>query len=151
MPYGDFPSRADVIKELQANLLEKYHDLKAQGKSDEAAYQMTIDSFGDVTEIMEQLPHNAESEPAQSTSEKSLRSTLKNTLKHAKAGMGLSRFGAVALEKADLSDSNLAGEDFSYSALVRIIFDRSNLNGAAFRASALKGANFDGATLARMS
>ena len=35
--YGDFPSREDVLSELQTNLLEKDSDLKAEGKSDDEA------------------------------------------------------------------------------------------------------------------
>ena len=38
-PYGDFPSKNDVTKELLANLQEKYSDLKKQGKNDDEAYQ----------------------------------------------------------------------------------------------------------------
>src|SRR5580692_2508756 len=50
-PYGEFPARADVTRELLSNLQEKFSDLKKQGKSDEEAYQATIDSFGDIAEI----------------------------------------------------------------------------------------------------
>lgn len=52
-PYGNFPSRADVTNELLSNLLEKFEDFKKEGKSDDEAYQATIESFGDVEEIME--------------------------------------------------------------------------------------------------
>jgi len=55
--YGDFPAKADVIQELHANLIEKYNDLKEQGKTDDEAYTMTIDSLGDIAEIMENVPH----------------------------------------------------------------------------------------------
>lgn len=146
-PYGDFPARADVTKELLANLLEKYQDLKQQGMSDEEAYQTTIDSFGDAAEIMEQLPHAETKQTAIPESESSLRQTLKKTFRQAKAMMGLSRFGAVVLKQADLSDSNLAGENFSYSALTETVFDRSDLSKATFSAAALKSASFAGANV----
>src|ERR1700742_5248266 len=57
-PYGDFPARKDVEQELLANLTEKYDDLKAEGKSDDEAYELTTASFGDVSEIMEQVAHD---------------------------------------------------------------------------------------------
>jgi uncharacterized protein YjbI with pentapeptide repeats len=142
-PYGNFPSRADVSKELLANLFEKYQDLKEEGKSDEEAYQITIDSFGNVEEIMEELPHGEKKLEAS----QSLRQTLKKTLRQAKSSMGFSKFGATVLKQADLSDSNLAAEDFSYSALIEIIFDRSDLTETTFRASALKGASFIGSNI----
>ena len=56
-PYGDFPARNDVQQELFVNLQEKVEDLKAQGKSDDEAYKIATESFGDVAEIMEELPH----------------------------------------------------------------------------------------------
>jgi uncharacterized protein YjbI with pentapeptide repeats len=146
-PYGNFPSRVDVTKELLANLLEKYQNLKEDGMSDEQAYQTTVDSFGDVEEIMEQLPHGKKQQEAAPEPGLSLRQTLKKTFRQAKAMMGISKFGAVALQQADLSDSNLAGENFSYSALTETVFDRSDLRKATFSAAALTGASFAGANV----
>jgi hypothetical protein len=68
-PYGDFPAKPEITKELLANLTEKYNDLKAQGKSDQEAYQATTESFGDVAEIMEQLPHTQAAKPTQTATE----------------------------------------------------------------------------------
>src|SRR5579862_9111404 len=84
-PYGNFPARKDVEQELLANLLEKYNDLKASGKSEDEAYQATIDSFGDVTEIMEHVDYpakkNQDDEPEDN---RSIGKTLKETFKEAK-------------------------------------------------------------------
>jgi len=51
-PYGDFPARDDVKQEMLGNLQEKFADLKAEGKTDDEAYQATIDTIGDISEIM---------------------------------------------------------------------------------------------------
>ncbi|MDB5182736.1 MAG: pentapeptide repeat-containing protein [Candidatus Saccharibacteria bacterium] len=123
-PYGDFPSRKDVVSELHANLLEKYNDLVASGKTEDEAYQSVVDSLGDVSEIMEQVPHTSQ-EPAGS------KASAKGT----------------DLRAADLTDSNLAGKDFSGSALMDTNFDRTDLSEAKFKGSALKGASFVGANL----
>lgn len=57
-PYGDFPARQDVTQELLTNLIERYNDLKAAGKSDSEAFRLTTESLGDIAEIMEHVPHN---------------------------------------------------------------------------------------------
>lgn len=68
-PYGNFPSRSEVTKELLINLQDKYADLKRQGLTDDDAYQATVESFGDVTEIMEQVPHAPTPQPSLSHQE----------------------------------------------------------------------------------
>lgn len=142
-PYGEFPARADVIQELLANLLEKFNDLKKQGKNDEGAYQMTIDSFGDVSEIMEQVPHDA------TTPVHKIRPSLYKTIVDGVKGATGSKTAPKAsnLTQADLTDTNLAGKDFSMSALMNTSFDRSNLHGAKFKAAALGKASFVEANL----
>jgi BTB/POZ domain-containing protein KCTD9 len=146
-PYGEFPARADVTKELLANLEERYSDLKNQGLSDEDAYRQTVDSLGDVSEIMEQVPHQpTENHEQEGTS---LRKTIKNAINTATRSH--SKFGSSALQQSDLSDSNLAGADFSYSALMESNFDGSNLIGSQFRAAALKNASFKGSDLTNAS
>ena len=61
------PARADVSQELLGNLLEKYADLKHQGKTDEEAYQAAVASFGDLSEIMEHVPHTKVGNQCRST------------------------------------------------------------------------------------
>ncbi|HUC21053.1 MAG TPA: pentapeptide repeat-containing protein, partial [Candidatus Polarisedimenticolaceae bacterium] len=141
MPYGEFPARSDVTQELLINLQEKFEDLKKQGKGDEEAYQATIDSFGDVGEIMEQLPHGKVGAPTG----QSLREALKENLRGMKNSR--SKFAHIVLTGADLSDSDLSGADFSGSALKGASFGRSDLSGAKFRGVTLKGASFADARL----
>ena len=104
-PYGDFPAKSEITKELLANMVEKYNDLKDQGKSEQEAYHMTTESFGDVSEIMDQLPHIQKTKKDLVEEGSSLKKTLKQTLKEAKARMGFSRFSAVNLSDADLSET----------------------------------------------
>lgn len=142
-PYGAFPSRDDVMSELLANLQEKYKDLKAQGHSDQEAYRLTTESFGDVAEIMETIPGGA---PAKSPEQAgTLRKTLKNAFQQM-TGKG-SKFMGTDLHEADLAGTNLPGEDFSGSALTGTVFDDVNLAGASFNGSALAGASFKKAVL----
>ena len=83
-PYGDFPGRADVTKELVSNLQEKYADLKTQGLSDQEAYTQTVDSFGDVDEIMEHVPHTNGQAKESTSTPKSVGKSLKEIFKAAK-------------------------------------------------------------------
>jgi len=106
-PYGDFPSRADVTQELLVNLQEKYDELRKLGRSEDEAYRATIDSFGDVAEIMDQVPHG-ESEQSENRSDSKASTKAK---KRAKASR--SPFSCTTLRQADLSDSDLSGRDFS--------------------------------------
>src|SRR5579872_4605522 len=76
-PYGNFPGKTDVKKELLANLVERYNDYKKQGMNDAEAYQMTVDSFGDVEEIMEEVPHSRQTDDDEET-KTSLRDSIKN-------------------------------------------------------------------------
>jgi uncharacterized protein YjbI with pentapeptide repeats len=135
-PYGNFPSRKDIEQELLANLIEKYRDMKRQGKSDNEAYQATVDSFGDVAEIMgqvRQMPHEEAEEP-------SLGKSLKETFRLARRSK--SKFSATELKQSDLSGTQLADADFSFSSLAGSTFDDAHLAGATFRGSELRGATF---------
>ncbi len=144
-PYGDFPARKDVQQELLTNLSEKYQDLKAEGKTDDEAYKLTIESFGDVTEIMEQVGHDEQ--PASKEEKQSMRQTIVNGVKGIVNAASNSRFRATSLIDADLAGAKLSGFDFSMSALMGANFDNAELQEAKFKASALKGASFAGADL----
>jgi len=143
-PYGNFPARRDVQQELLANLEERYDDLKTEGKSDTEAYALTIESFGDVSEIMEHVAHDEK--PIKRPEDKSWREVVIEMLKHPIRGND-SRFRANDLQQADLADTQLAGSDFSMSALMESNFDKADLRASKFKASALKGASFVGTDL----
>ena len=54
-PYEDLHSVKELKEELSNDLQEKLSDLKNQGYDDEAAYNITIDSLGDISEIIESI------------------------------------------------------------------------------------------------
>ena len=51
----DSQKAREVKQEMLQNLSEKYTDLLAEGKAEEAAYQLTIDSIGDVSGLIAEL------------------------------------------------------------------------------------------------
>ncbi len=142
-PYGDFPARDEVKQELLANLKEKYADLKKQSLSDDEAYRATVESFGDVAEIMEQVSHTGDKQ------EKPEEPSKVKAALHDYLGIGedahKSKFRYLPLVGVDLGEASLRGEDFTSSALMGAIFDKSDLTKAVFKSAALKGASFVGA------
>ena len=95
------------MSELESNLLEKYADYKQQGLSDEEAYNRTVESFGNVDEIMEQVPHNG---PAQDTARrndtgedgKSFHKMFKDVMKQAKKSR--SKFSSSVLTGSESTE-----------------------------------------------
>ena len=51
----------DLKDELTADLIEKYNDLLADGKSEEEAYNMVISGIGDIDDLISQIDGGAES------------------------------------------------------------------------------------------
>lgn len=45
----------EVKEEMLQNLMEKYHDLLAEGKSEEAAFNIAIASVGDISDLLAEL------------------------------------------------------------------------------------------------
>ncbi|NLO47888.1 MAG: hypothetical protein GX111_06175 [Clostridiales bacterium] len=50
----------EVKEEILQNLSDKYNDLIAEGKSEEAAYNISVASIGDISELIEELKKNTE-------------------------------------------------------------------------------------------
>lgn len=144
-PYGAFPARNDVEQELLANLTEKFNDLKAVGETDEKAYKLTTESFGDVSEIMEHVVHNNK------TVDDNHESDHRHSFDSAKDNNRDTdpRFRATSLMQADLAAAQLGNSDFSMSALTGSNFEKSNLRESKFKAAALKGASFADADLTK--
>src|SRR5690242_14053591 len=53
--YADENAIRELKEEIKINLQEIWNDLKGQGYDDETAYQMTIDSIGDISEAIQSI------------------------------------------------------------------------------------------------
>lgn len=51
----------ELKEEILQNLVDKYHDLIKEGKSEEAAYNIAIASIGDISELLDSLKENGAS------------------------------------------------------------------------------------------
>jgi len=126
-PYKDVHSVKELKEELLNDLQEKLTDLRNKGYDDEAAFRLTIDSIGDVSEIMDSL-------------------TVRTTELQQQAGMDFSKSN---LEKSDFSGASILGK-FDYSNLKGSDFSGSDLTSSTFKCSNLNHVKFDGANLARV-
>lgn len=50
----------EVKEEILQNIVDKYHDLVAEGKSEEAAYNIAIASIGDLDELLASLKDSSQ-------------------------------------------------------------------------------------------
>ena len=124
-PYDGVKSVAELKADLLSDLQERFRELIAEGKDDETAFQMTIDSIGDIEETVR--------EAAGLT--RSLERQL--LINFSASNLPKSDFAGVTAHKAKFEASELHGSDFS----------GSDLSGSSFKASDVGEANFDGANL----
>src|SRR5215204_455593 len=54
-PYDGVKSVAELKADLISDLQERFRELKAEGKDDETALAMTIDSIGDIEQMIQEM------------------------------------------------------------------------------------------------
>lgn len=140
--YEDLKQIRDLKEELSHDLQERLDDLKKEGFSDDAAFQRTIASIGEIGELIETITAKTR-ELQQIVGMDFSKSNLQNSdLKSVSAREG--KFNYSNLQGSDFSLSDLTGSSFKCSNLDKANFDGANLSGAKFVKSNLKGANFNG-------
>ncbi|GGJ55111.1 pentapeptide repeat-containing protein [Virgibacillus salexigens] len=139
-PYEDLHVVRELKEELSSDLQEKWSDLKNQGYNDETAYSMTVDSIGDISEIIESISSKT-IELKQMVGRDFSKIDLRDSdLKQVEVHEG--KFNKSAMDGSDFSGSDLTNSSFQSSDLRNITFDGSNLTGAKLIKSALSGASF---------
>jgi uncharacterized protein YjbI with pentapeptide repeats len=124
-PYDGVKSVADLKADLLSDLQERYRELKAEGKDDETAFKMTVDSIGDIEQTVQEVADLSRSLERQVLTNFSA-SNLPGT-----------DFAGVTARKGKFEASSLRGSDFT----------GADLTGSSFRASDVREANFEGANL----
>ncbi|WP_409275007.1 pentapeptide repeat-containing protein [Neobacillus sp. SCS-31] len=144
-PYEDIKAIKEIKQELYQNLLEKMDDLKKEGLPEEIAYHKTIDSIGDISEIVEAI-HDKTRELQQRAGMDLSKSNMPNSdFSAVKVHDG--KFNYSNLQGSDFTGSDLSNSTFKCSNLDKAIFDRANLRGAKLNKSNLDGASFKEAIL----
>lgn len=124
-PYDGVKSVAELKADLLADLQERYRELKAEGKDDETAFEMTIGSIGDIEQTVQEVANLS----------RSLERQL--LINFSASDLPNSDFAGVTAHKGKFEASDLRGSDFS----------GADLTGSSFKVSDVREANFDGANL----
>lgn len=124
-PYEGVKSVAELKADLLSDLQERFRELKAEGRDDETAFAMTIDSIGDIEQTVQEVA---------SLSRSLERQVLTN---FSTSDLAKSDFAGVTAHKGKFESSDLRGSDFS----------GADLTGSSFKASNVSESNFDGTNL----
>jgi uncharacterized protein YjbI with pentapeptide repeats len=124
-PYDEVKSVAELKADLLADLQERFHELKAEGKDDETAFEITIDSIGDIEQTVQDVANLSHSLERQVQ------------INFNASDLPKSDFAGVVAHNGKFNASNLRGSDFSGADLTGSLFEVSNVHEA----------NFDGANL----
>lgn len=124
-PYDGVKSVTELKADLLSDLQERYHELKAEGKDDETAFNMTVEGIGDIEQTIMEVANLSRSLERQ---------VLTN---FSASNLTQSDFAGVIAHKGQFKSSALRGSDFS----------GADLTGSSFMTSDLREANFDGANL----
>lgn len=124
-PYDGVTSVEDLKADLLSDLQERFRELKAEGKDDETALQLTIDSIGDIGQTVQEV----------ATVSRSLERQVRINL--TAIDLHESNFAGVVLHKGKFKSTPMRGADFS----------GADLTGTSFKVSDMREANFDGANL----
>lgn len=146
-PYEEAKSISDLKADLLADLQERYRELKAEGKDDAAAFELTIDSIGDIEQTVQEvanLSRSLERKLAINFSGSNLaQSDFAGVIAHE------GRFHGSTLRGTDFSGADLTGSSFYACDLREANFERANLTDCSFSATDLADANFRETILVR--
>lgn len=146
-PYDGVKSATELKADLLSDLQERFRELKAEGKDDETALEMTIDSIGDIEPTIREFAHLSRSLERQIFTNFSARDLTRSDFVGVTAHQG--KFEASALRGSNFAGADLTGSSFKASDVREANFDRANLTDCTFSALDLTGASFRHAILVR--
>jgi uncharacterized protein YjbI with pentapeptide repeats len=146
-PYDGVKSVAELKADLLSDLQERFRELKAEGKDDETAFAMTIDSIGDIEQTVQEMANLSHSLERQVLTNFSASNLAQSDFAGVKAHKG--KFEASALHGSDFSGADLTGSSFKASDVREANFDGTNLTDCNFYVSDLTGASFHKTILVR--
>src|SRR5215211_2891864 len=146
-PYDGVKSVAELKAELLADLQERFRELKAEGKDDETALAMTIDSIVDIEQTVREAAGLSRSLERQLLINFSASNLPKSDFAGVTAHKG--KFEASELRGSDFSGADLTGSSFYASDVREANFDGTNLTDCTLCTSDLTGASFNKSILVR--
>jgi uncharacterized protein YjbI with pentapeptide repeats len=146
-PYEGVKSVAELKADLLSDLQERFRELKAEGKDDETAFVMTIDSIGDIEQTVQEVANLSRSLERQVLTNFSASNLPESDFAGVTAQKG--KFDASALRGSNFSGADLTGSSFKASDVREANFDSANLTDCNFYSSDLTDASFKKAILVR--
>ena len=146
-PYNDAKSVSELKTDLLADLHERYSELRADGKDEATALELTIDSIGDIEQTVREVSNLSRQLERQVVTRFDA-SDLKGS-DFAGVVVRDAKFNASALRGTDFSNADLTGGSFKYSDLADANFAGANLTDATLSTSELVRTDFRRAVLVR--
>lgn len=146
-PYDGVKSAAELKADLLSDLQERFFELKAAGKDDETAFQLTIDSIGDIEQTVREAAGLTRSLERQLLINFSAGRLPESDFAGVTAHKG--KFDASALRGSNFSGADLTGSTFKASDVREVNFNGANLTDCSFYAVELAGASFRRSILVR--
>lgn len=146
-PYDGVKSVTELKTDLLSDLQERYRELKAEGKNDETAFEMTIESIGDIEQTILEVANLSRSLERQVVTNFSASNLAQSDFAGVTAHKG--RFNGSALQGSDFSGADLTGSSFNSSDVREANFDGANLTDCSLSALDLSHASFHQTILVR--
>ena len=146
-PYDGVKSVVELKADLLSDLRERFNELKAEGKDDETAFQMTIDSIGDIEQTVQEVAKLSRSLERQVQINFNASDLPKSDFAGVVAHNG--KFKASNLSGSDFSGADLTGSLFDVSDAREANFDGANLTDCKFHVTDFAGASFNKTMLVR--
>ena len=146
-PYDGVKSVAELKADLLSDLQERFRELKAEGKDDETAFEMTIDSIGDIEQTVQEVAHLSRSLERQVLTNFSASNLTESDFAGVTVHKG--KYEASALHGSNFAGADLAGSSFKASDVSEANFDGANLTDCSMYVSDFTGASFNKTILVR--
>ena len=146
-PYDGVKSVTELKADLLSDLQERFRELKADGRDDETAFQITIDSIGDIEQTVQEVANLSRSLERQVLTNFSASNLPKTDFADVKVHIG--KFEASMLRGSDFSGADLTGSSFKASDVREANFDRANLTDCIFTTLDLAESSFNKSILVR--
>ena len=146
-PYDGVKSVAELKTDLLSDLQERFNELKAEGKDDETAFEITIGSIGDIEQTVQEVANLSRSLERQVVTNFSASNLPKSDFAGVIAHNG--KFSASALRGSDFSNADLTGSSFAGSDMREANFDGADLTDCNLSGIDLRDASFNKSVLVR--
>jgi uncharacterized protein YjbI with pentapeptide repeats len=148
-PYDGIKSVSELKGDLLSDLQERFRELKAEGKDDETAFEMTVNSIGDIEETVQEVANVSRSLERQVVINFSASNLGQSDFAGVTAHQG--KFKASALREANFAGADLTGSSFASNDMRGANFDGANLTDCSFSTLDLTDASFRQSVLVRTS